>query len=67
MDIHPIRTEADYDASLKDIEQYFENEPAPGTPEADRFDVLAALIGAYDDRPWPVSLAAVLPDLPAMI
>jgi HTH-type transcriptional regulator/antitoxin HigA len=54
MDIHPIRSEADYDAALKDIEQYFENEPDPGTPEADRFDVLSALIGVYEDRYWPI-------------
>jgi HTH-type transcriptional regulator / antitoxin HigA len=42
MDVRPIRTEADYDAALKEISQYFENEPEPGTAEADRFDVLAA-------------------------
>lgn len=54
MEIRPIRTEADYDAALREIAEYFENEPAPGTPEADRFDVLAALIGAYEDRHWPI-------------
>ena len=48
MEIRPIRTEADYDAALKEIEQYFEKEPEPGSPEADRFDILAALIGAYE-------------------
>ena len=42
MDILPIRSEADYDAAVKEIEPYFENEPEPGTPEADRFDVLSA-------------------------
>src|SRR5436305_33110 len=40
MEIRPIRTEADYDAALQEIEQDFENELAPGTPEADRFDFL---------------------------
>lgn len=39
--IRPIRSEADYDAALEEIERYFENEPEPGTPEADRFDLLA--------------------------
>jgi HTH-type transcriptional regulator/antitoxin HigA len=52
--IHPIRTEADYDAALKEIELYFKSEPAPGSPEADRFDVLAALIVAYERECWPV-------------
>ena len=32
--IRPIRTEAEYDAALEEIERYFENEPKPGTPEA---------------------------------
>jgi HTH-type transcriptional regulator/antitoxin HigA len=50
MEIRPIRSEADYDAALVDIEQYFDREPTPGTPEADRFDVLATLIGAYEDK-----------------
>jgi len=54
MDIRPIRDDADYEWALKEIEQYFDNEPARGTPEADRFDVLAALIGAYEGRVYPI-------------
>jgi len=54
MEIRPIRTEEDYDAALLDIEQYFITEPERGTPEADRFDVLAALIGAYEREHWPI-------------
>jgi HTH-type transcriptional regulator/antitoxin HigA len=50
MEIKPIRSEADYKAALSDIEQYFDREPKLGTPEADRFDVLAALIGAWEDE-----------------
>lgn len=50
MDIRPIRTDADYEWALKEIEPYFDHEPARGTPEADRFDVLATLIGAYEER-----------------
>lgn len=54
MKIRPIRTEADYDAALREIEGHFEREPEPGSPEADRFDVLAALIEAYERRHWPI-------------
>lgn len=54
MDIRPIRNEADYDAALAEIEQYFEHEPEPGTPQADRFDVLATLIEAYEREHWPI-------------
>lgn len=54
MEIRPIRTEADYDAALREIDQYFEHEPEPGSAEADRFDVLAALIGAYEQEHWRI-------------
>jgi HTH-type transcriptional regulator/antitoxin HigA len=54
MDIRPIKTEADYDWALAEIEPYFVDEPAAGSPEAARFDVLAALIEAYEARVWPI-------------
>jgi len=49
-----LRTEAEYEAALKEIEQYFDNEPELGTPEADRFNELAFLIGEYEDRHWSI-------------
>lgn len=52
--IRPIRNEADYDAALKEIEIYFAHEPKDGTPEADRFDLLATLIEAYEREHWPI-------------
>ena len=54
VDVIPIRTEADYDAALKDIERYFDREPEPGSPEADRFEVLTTLIAAYEREHWPI-------------
>jgi HTH-type transcriptional regulator / antitoxin HigA len=52
--VQPIRSESDYDSALAEIATYFEREPEPGAPEADRFDVLAALIKAYEDEHWPI-------------
>lgn len=54
MEVRPIRTESDYDAALKEIDHYFESEPELGSPEADRFDILATLIGAYEQEHWPI-------------
>jgi HTH-type transcriptional regulator/antitoxin HigA len=54
MDMRAIRTEADYDWALAEIEPYFEQQPVPGSPEADRFDVLAALIKVYEDEHQPI-------------
>lgn len=53
--IRPIKTEADYDWAMVEITKYFESEPAPGTPDGDRFDVLAILIEAYEDQHYPIS------------
>jgi HTH-type transcriptional regulator / antitoxin HigA len=52
--IRPLRSEADYAAALKEIERYFENEPKPGTSEADRFDLLALIIEDYERKRWPI-------------
>ena len=57
MDIRPIRNEEDYEWALAEIAPYFENEPDPGTQEADRFDVLAALIENYEAKHWAIEPA----------
>lgn len=54
MDIRPIETEADYDWALEEVASYFGAEPAPHTPQAHRFSVLSTLIGAYEDKRWPI-------------
>ncbi len=54
MDIRPLRNEADYDSALVEIAHYFENEPEVGSPEADRFDLLALVIADYEARHWPI-------------
>jgi HTH-type transcriptional regulator/antitoxin HigA len=52
--IRPLRSEADYEAALDAIEHYFDKEPKPGTPEADRFDLLALVIEDYERQRWPI-------------
>ena len=49
--IRPLRSEADYDAALEEIERYFDSEPKPGTLEADR---LALVIEDYERKRWPI-------------
>jgi HTH-type transcriptional regulator/antitoxin HigA len=48
--IRALHSVKDYEWALKEIEKYFDKQPAPGTEDADRFDVLAALIKEYDER-----------------
>jgi HTH-type transcriptional regulator / antitoxin HigA len=57
MNIRPLKTEADYDWALAEIEPYFINPPPFGTPGAERFDVLATLIEAYEAHHWPIEPA----------
>lgn len=54
MEIRPLKTEADYDAALKEIERYFEHEPKPGSRKAERFDLLALAIEHYERQHWPI-------------
>jgi HTH-type transcriptional regulator/antitoxin HigA len=52
MDIHPIKTEADYQAALSEIERTLE--AAPNTAEGDRLEVLTTLVEAYEDKHYPI-------------
>lgn len=61
--IRPIKTEDDYNWAIAEITHYFDNQPEPGTPDGDRFDVLATLIEAYEDKHYPI----VAPDPVATI
>jgi HTH-type transcriptional regulator/antitoxin HigA len=54
MRIKPIKTEADYEAALEEVERLFGAKP--NTPEADRLEVLTTLIEAYEERHYPIPL-----------
>lgn len=54
IDLHPIRTESDYEAALEEIEALLEASPA--TAEADRLDLLSMLVDAYEREHFPIDL-----------
>lgn len=60
--IRAIRTDEDLAWALAEVAPYFDAPPPKGGPEAERFDVLADLIEAYENRahavaaPEPVEL-----------
>jgi len=62
-DIRPLRGEADDDAALDAIEAYFDHEPILGSPEADRFDLLALVIADYEAKHWAIEPPDA-PDIP---
>ena len=51
--IKPIKTEADYDAVLAEIDKLKDAES--GTPAGDRLDILATLVEAYEAKYWHIS------------
>jgi len=52
VDIQPIKTEKDYDATLQIIEELWESEE--GTAEGDRLDILITLVDAYEQMHHPI-------------
>jgi HTH-type transcriptional regulator / antitoxin HigA len=54
MDIHPIKTEQDYDAALSEVEQLMDAELE--SPDGDRLDVLVTLIEAYEAKHHPIAI-----------
>ncbi len=54
MKIKPIRTDADHERALAEIERLW---GAPQeTPEGDTLDVLLTLVHAYEEQRWPMDL-----------
>jgi HTH-type transcriptional regulator / antitoxin HigA len=52
MELYPIKTEADHQAALKEIESLFD--ALPNTPEHDRLDLLSTLVETYEKVHHPI-------------
>lgn len=52
MDIRPIKTEADYQQTLVEIEGLMNAQA--GSPEGDRLDILVTLVEAYERTNYPI-------------
>lgn len=48
-----IETEVDYRAALKEIAALMDADPAPGTPDGDRLDIIVTLVQAYECQHHP--------------
>ena len=48
MDIKPIKTDADYEMALKEIERLMDAEP--DTPDGDQLDVLTTLVETWEEK-----------------
>jgi len=52
--VRTLRDEDEYRAALKAIRPYFDDEPDPGTMEAENFDAIFMLIENYEAKHYPI-------------
>jgi HTH-type transcriptional regulator / antitoxin HigA len=52
MEIKPVRTSADYERTLREIERLWGAKA--GTPDGDKLDILATLVEAYEQKHFPI-------------
>ncbi|BCM08635.1 hypothetical protein MAFF241647_29920 [Ralstonia solanacearum] len=54
MDIRPLHTEKDYNEALAIVSALVDADPAPGTPDGDRLEILSTLIERYEATHFPL-------------
>ena len=54
MNIHPIKTENDYDAALSEIERLWGSKE--GTESGDKLDILLVLVEDYENKKYAIDL-----------
>jgi HTH-type transcriptional regulator/antitoxin HigA len=52
MDLKPIKTEKDYRAALKRLEEIFDAKL--GTPEGDELEILGLMVDNYENQHYPI-------------
>lgn len=55
-----IKNENEYDAALEEISILIASDPPIGTQEADRLELLALLVKAYEDEHYPLEFPTVI-------
>jgi HTH-type transcriptional regulator/antitoxin HigA len=55
-----IKTEVEYEAAQEEIGTLIGNDPPVGTPEANRLELLALLVKAYEDIHYPLEFPTVI-------
>lgn len=53
MDIRPLHTEDDYRAALAEVSALVDQDPATGTPDGDRLEILSTLVECYETVHFP--------------
>lgn len=59
MEIRPIHSDRDYVEALQLVSDLVDADPAPGTPDGDRFEILATLVERYEAEHFPLNLSCL--------
>ncbi len=59
MEIRPIRSQADYDIAIAEIERLWDADPE--TDDGDKLDILATLVEKFENEHWPIDTSRVDP------
>ncbi|HEY3694057.1 helix-turn-helix domain-containing protein [Phenylobacterium sp.] len=65
MEIQPIRSDADHEAALREIDRLWNAEV--GTDDGDRLEILAVLVHKYEEKIYPATRVAPLDMLKFMM
>ncbi len=49
-----LKTQQDYNNALIDLEFFMDRDPKPGSPDADKLELLLLLIKDYEDKTFPM-------------
>lgn len=52
MELRPIKTDEDYRAALKRLEEIFDAKP--GDPESDELEILGLMVDNYENKHYPI-------------
>ncbi|MCY1372762.1 hypothetical protein D9M69_599940 [compost metagenome] len=58
MEVHQIQNERDYQRALQIVSKLIDSDPARGTPDGDRLEMLAALVERYEAEHFQQDLIA---------
>lgn len=56
LEIRVLKGEAEYEAALAEVEKLMDLNPAQGTPDADRLELLALVVRDYEDRHFKIDV-----------
>ena len=65
MELHPIRSEKEYQQYLEWVDELFKNKVVPGSPDGEKLRFMLLLIKQFEDQHHPIPKTGI-PDSPVI-